>query len=116
MRRADDRWIGGLRASLDNRDVGCRIDLHAVFQILDQRFRLVVVAEPMRGKRQQRARVGVELVPVGPEVLERFRLKLTNLSLLLRCMIHRERVQHPGLHVIVGFLFDQFLVQVTGRA
>ena len=31
-------------------------------------------------------------------------------------MIHRKRVQHPGLHVIIGFLFDQFLVQVTARA
>src|SRR5439155_12061023 len=84
VRRADYRRIGSLRASLDNRDVRYRVDLHTIFQILDQRFRLIVVAEPMRGKRQQRPRVGVELVPAGPEVLKGFRLKLTNLSLLSR--------------------------------
>src|SRR5438477_791581 len=48
MRGADDRWIGGLRTGLDDRNVRCRVDLHAVFQILDQRFRLVVIPEAVR--------------------------------------------------------------------
>ena len=47
-------------------------------------FALIAIAEVVRGQRQQSARVGIQLVAIGPEVVESFCLELADVRLLSR--------------------------------
>ena len=65
----------------------------------------------MRRESEQRPRVGIQPIPVSPEVFKSLRLKLFYYAPISRAMKAGERVQHPRLLIKVFFFIDQFLVE-----
>src|SRR3569832_1328896 len=79
------------------------VSLNAIFQVRDQYLRLLVLSKLMGGKRQQNASIGVQFITVAPQILKGFALKSGGIG-FDGSATGRQRVEHPGLHVVI-FLF-----------
>src|SRR3569833_467014 len=91
------------------------VALDPIFKILDQRFRAVGLVEIMFSKCEERARVGVQLLTTGPQIVLGFVIIITGMAFIRRA-VNRISMQHPRLHVGILFLLHQVFIEIMSAA